>query len=285
MKLIFLALALALTGCATTNSTQTDTPPEVAARPAVEVEPAAVDAPAPGVRLWRDFRVGSEGRGTRRIGPVSIADNTGSVEVDGKVLEGFVYEVQDWKEYGYVLYDVLAVDNAGYYVLYLYCRDGKLTDVYWESFWDDLEYEKAVGTCSRVVEATESEVRFDPVKVPGGLVEGYTIDSNRLSLAEDGTGSVQLLGRRYDIHAFSFVGCAECNSGSLRGWDELHVMLDTEDEDCFAILYLFGDGKSGDKVQLGYGFCTEPVKDLPSTVFPARWERVDPTSQPANPGQ
>lgn len=245
-----------------------------------------VESPRKGTaRLWREFSVGSQGRGTRRVGAIDIAGNVGTVAVDDKVLHGLVYEVQDWHEYGYVLYDVLAVDAAGYYVVYLYCRDGKLTDIYWESFWDDLEYEKAVGTCVRETTPTESEVTFGPVEVPEGLVAGYVVDSERLAVGADGIGHMDLLGRRYDVYAFSHVGCAECKAGDLNGWDELHVMLDLPGEDCFGILYLYGNGTQGERVQFGYGFCTNPIKDLPSTVFDAPWQRHDPTRQPAIQGQ
>lgn len=278
------ALLLAtLTACAGAQTPVVGDNP-VADRTVAE-QPVEV-APDPGpTRLWREFNVSSQGRGTRRIGDVQIIGNTGTIAVDDKELRGFVYEVQDWKEYGYVLYDVLAVDDEGYYIFYLYCREDALTDIYWESHWDDLEYEKATGACSRIQKPAESHVDFGPVKAPEGLVGGYTIDSPRLALSDDGTGHVDLLGRRYDVYAFSYVGCAECNAGAMKGWDELHVMLDTPTEDCFAILYLFGDGVSGDSVQLGYGFCTTPVKDLPSTVFPARWSAAVKQPQPSNPGQ
>jgi hypothetical protein len=277
MRWVVTCVALLLGACVGPQAvTQTVVP---APDTAVVEKPVEAVSPGP-TRLWRNFNVGSEGRGTRRVGAVSVAGNVGTVMVDDKELQGFVYEVQDWAEYGYVLYDVLAVDESGYYVFYLYCRDDKLTDIYWESYWDDLEYEKAVGTCSRTQTPTEAHVSFGPVKIPDGLVAGYTIDSKRLSLAADGTGSVELLGNRYDIYAFSYVGCAECNAGQQRGWEELHVLLDTPDEDCFAILYLFGDENGGDRVQLGYGFCTVPVKDLPSTVFPAPWKRLPATQPP-----
>ena len=273
-------LALALAGCATTTEGPV-IPTALAPAEVVVDEAGARKTPSATTRLVREFDTSATGSGSRRIGRVDVQRNAGTIEVDGREIKGFIYDVQDWDEYGYVLYDFLAVDAGQYYVLYLYCRDGALTDIYWESFADDLQYEKMFGACSRLQETTESQVSWDPVSSPReGLVVGYEIEGDNLHLGADGRGTLTLMDHDYEIHAFSYVGCGDCLSDGRVGWEELHIMMDMPDEDCFGILYLYGKANSpypGQTVQLGYGFCTNPVKDLPNTMFTAVWSHTEPS--------
>ena len=270
-------------GCATTQADCKE--PAVLAPAEVDAELGArkranIDKRRAGPPLGRPFRASATGQGLLRLGQIEVVDNKAAIEIDGHKGQGFVYTTQDWQEYGYTLLDVIITEGGAYTVLYLYCRAGKLTDVYWESYDDDLQYEKLSGTCKLDPQITRTEHTFERVKPPiGGLVQGFTVKGPNIAMESSGEGTLTLMNTTYNVRAFSFVGCTDCVNAQRKGWEELHVWLGAEDQDCFGVLYLYSDAAAqglpmgGQAAQLGYGFCTHPVKDLPNTLFRATWTR------------
>ncbi len=232
-----------------------------------------------GVEIRRLFTANASGLGSTRLGRVEVKGNVAEIEIDGKPVRGFVYTTQDWVEYGYTLLDVIVTEGGAYTVLYLYCRGDQLTDVYWESYSDSLQYEKLSGSCALIDDPSSTRFTFEPVGLPPGeLVKGYTVQGPNIAFNPDGTGTITIMDTTFSVRAFSFVGCTDCVTAQRRGWEELHVHMTADGQECFGVLYLYGAASAqglpvdGQAAQLGYGFCTRPrVKDLPNTLLQASW--------------
>jgi len=222
------------------------------------------------------FDLTADGRGSIRIETVSVARNTGLVEVDSPV-PVLVYQRTTWPEFDYVLFHVLAPEADNLNVLYFYCGHGSADsfDYIWhESFDVYMEYEAASGSCASTDNPVDAEVALHALTArpaPEDLVTGFTVDGEDISIG-DGGGSMVLDGVSYAVWPFEPVDCTvDCSADPADGWWELHVLLMDEAtaERCFGIVYLFLSYP--DSADFQYGFCLDSLRPLEGVTLPATW--------------
>ncbi len=230
----------------------------------------AVAGPTDG-SLPTAFHLDAEGEGDARVGALFVADNTGSLTLDGVKHLGFAYQHHDWQETGYVLYDVLSLaeDGSNLAMSYLYCDGVSLPYVYTESYFHFMDWEYASGICDGEFTPSTAEVSLPALRAfPPSYTPGITIDGEGLSLDGD-QGSLDLAGEAYSLYPFASVDCSACPGGP---WLELHSVLAAAGEACFGILYLFPDDPTS--AILSYTICL-PSLDMPAgdgIVYDVQWQ-------------
>jgi hypothetical protein len=208
-----------------------------------------------------DFGIGIDGLGSSRVGSVAVTGGAGTITIDGTPRPVGIYEKQAWDAFGYNLYQVLAVAPDRWFMLWLYCRGGALTDIYIEdTAGGDMAWEPASGTCDESSSASTVSVSFPAVDLPvPDLVGGFTIAGTDLELDGAAPGWVRAGSSVLSVYVFDHVDCSqECGTP---GWYELHALLWDPERQwlCFGIFYLFTDAEP---VLLTYAF------SLPSLQAP-----------------
>lgn len=184
------------------------------------------------------------------------------------MLPVLVYEEQPFGEW--TLYQSLAVAPDGWTVIWFYCSEGMLTDVYFETTTGlPLQYELASGTCDIVPGSSETEVSFPGTEF--ALIyngEDFSIDGADIAVIGGQLGTVVLDGIEHVLAPFETVDCADCGGA---GWFEVHAILwdPVAVRACFAIFYLLPDA---DEVQMTYAMCLPDLVDPMGSIFlPAKW--------------
>lgn len=254
--------SIASTGAAdSSEGTSTGTP---------EPEVPTVD-PTDGTFTF-DPRVGLSGMGSLHVGGIDVVDGFGTVVVDGESLPVLVHHEQPFGEW--TLYQALAVAPNGWTLLWFYCRDGALTDVYLESTAGlQLEYETARGVCAIEPGPVEVAVQFPATElavVYNGDV--FAIDGPELSVADGQLGTATIAGQDWVVAPFETVDCTSCGGD---GWFEVHTVLwdPLGERACFSILYLRGPAATGDSVQITYAIALPDLDDpIGNVVLDAQWQ-------------
>jgi hypothetical protein len=207
-------------------------------------------------QLSAEYSASINGRGSDRVGEVSISGNVGSIQVSGVSIPTFVQENIPWTDMGYTLYQGLALDESHFYVYWIYCQAGEVASIFIEGAGGEtLENEQASGQCKSTAQDTSFEVSTpDVVLPPIQPVKGFEIDGDNIYLAQStGLGIVDLgLREKYLFSAFSRVDCSDCGQG---GWQELHALFwnKSMSQVCFGILYL--EAKDTTDVVVDYSMC------------------------------
>lgn len=184
---------------------------------------------------------------------MAVEQGSGTVEIDGVQVPVSVYERQQWGQFGYTLYQALAVEADRLHVLWFYCRDGALTDVWIESTdGNHLVVESASGSCTESDAPSEVTSSFPAVEmeVPP-LVGGFTLTGPDVEIDGAQPGLVRVGGSEFDVYVFGHVDCTQdCGTP---GWHELHALVWDGDAQwlCVGIFYLFLDDRAP---QLSYTF-------------------------------
>ena len=216
------------------------------------------------------FWVDVTGSGSLSVGDIDLSGGWGTAVIEGEVLPLLAYERQPWPEQGYVLYQALAVASDRWYVVWLYCAGGQLTDLYIEgTAGPPLTPELASGVC----EGGQGETVVD-VDLPGTTFallyqgEPFTVEGPDVSLSAGTLGSLFHDGVDYVAAPFETIDCSDCGMG---GWFELHMILwdAASSRACFSIAYLQED----EVVRFTYTVCLPDLSDpIGDVSVPATWE-------------
>ena len=190
-----------------------------------------------------DFTIAIDGAGTGLVGAIDVTDGAGTVELDGRTVPVGVYERQDWSDFGYTLYQTVGVDADRWWILWFYCRDDRLTDVFFQgSAGPTLQSVVATGSCEG--NASPSSVRVDfprsNVEV-GPLLDTFEVIGPEIEIPAGSPGVLRTSAATYDVWAFGHVDCTE--SCGADGWHEIHALVrdPTTGDVCFSIFYLYPD--------------------------------------------
>ena len=212
------------------EETPTPTPPEM---------PPAIAVDATNVTTSLPFGLTLDGSGAGIVGAVSVTDNVGVIAVEGTSLAVAFYEQQPWPEFGYTLYQGIAVGATRWDVVWAYCDDGGLAYVWHEGVnGPPLDYLAASGTCVDSGVQTSTSVAFPALLIATPPpVSGFTIDGADVVLGNGATGALRADGSWRAFVAFGSVDCTACGGD---GWHELHSVAWDEDTGSatFVILYL-----------------------------------------------
>lgn len=203
------------------------------------VMPATIEVDATDVMVTLPFGVTADGAGTGLIGAVDVAANTGTVAIQGTSLAVAFYEKQPWPEYGYTLYQGIAVGTSRWDVLWLYCTTSGLAYVWHEGMGGlAIDYVNASGTCSDTGASTSTTVALPALDLDTPApVAGYSIDGAGISLTDGDSGLVYVGSTLLPFVPFSVVDCTACGGD---GWYELHSVAwdELEARAIFVIFYL-----------------------------------------------
>lgn len=199
----------------------------------IAVDPTSVTVSLP-------FGLSLNGNGTGFIGAVSVTDNAGTIAVDGSSLAIAFYEKQPWPEFGYTLYQGIAIGPTRWDVVWAYCNTGGSLAYIWHEGMTGapLDYLNATGTCADTAVTTSTTVAFPAVSFDTPVpVAGYTIDGADISLANGESGLLRFDGAWRAFVVFERVDCTACGGA---GWHELHSVVWDESVGAavFVILYL-----------------------------------------------
>jgi hypothetical protein len=243
-------------------------------------ESTTTGAPDPGVPMVEptdgtfvfDPRVGLSGVGSLHVGEIDLVDGFGTVVVDGESLPALVHHEQPFGEW--TLYQALAVAPNGWTLLWFYCRDAELTDVYLEGTSGlQLEYEGAKGVCAIEPGPVEVAVQFPASELAiVDHADPFAIDGPELSVANGQLGTATIGGQDWVVAPFETVDCTACGGA---GWYEVHAVLwdPMGERACFSILYLRGPGATGEDVQITYALSLPDLDDpIGNVVLDATWQ-------------
>jgi hypothetical protein len=219
--------------------------------------PNVVTIPATEGSLQLGFGVSAEGAGSKAVGAIHIVDGAGTVVIDGKTLPAVVYERQPFAPW--TLYQTLAVGPDRIDVVWLYCKDGVIDGVYYETTaGTPVTLVQSTGTCTESMTPTQPKVSFPEVVLPiPKLLTKYTVTGPKLSIPPGKPGTVQL-ATPMTVLAFNDVDCTQvCGSP---GWRELHALLwdPAKERACFGIFYLL---EPGQPVLLEYALTLPDLSD------------------------
>lgn len=230
--------------------------------------PVDLAIPATMGQAQMGFTVAASGAGQKRLDALDIAQDTGTLTLEGSAHRGIAYQMHDWGQAGYVLYDVLSVaeDGSDLAVTYLYCQGTNLPYAYTESLVHPMDWETTAGTCEGTGTPMTAAADLPALSVTTQpLNTGISIQGSDLQLGAAG-GNVVLGGKQWQLVPFNTVDCStNCPGGS---WYEIHTLLTADQQGCFAILYLFPDSPT--YVQLSYTMCL-PSLERPTATYQADW--------------
>lgn len=238
--------------------------------------PAIIDIAATDEMLALPFEVDVAGSATGTTGDVSVADNAGTIELDGGATAAAFYEKQPWTDFGYTLYQGVAVGSTSLDVVWLYCEDGTDLSYVWREGVNGpaLAYLDATGTCGGSDALTSTSVTFPALSIDvPATVPGYTIDGAEITLADGETGYLTIGGAPFPFVVFEDVDCTACGGD---GWYELHSLLwdHAAQRTIFVIFYL--DFAYPDRVLAAYARSLPDFDDPIGTLeLDAAW-----TAQP-----
>lgn len=235
-KLWLICALLVVAGCGAGNGGDDDDDDGASPTPTM---PATLDIAATEVELALAFEVDVDGSAMGAVGDVTVTNNSGTIELDGDALPITFYEKQLWTDFGYTLYQGLAVGSSSLDVIWLYCEGSSLSYVWREGVnGPALDHHDASGTCAGTDTPAATTVAYPAFTLETPATgPGYTIDGDDISLPDGETGLVTIDGITYPFVAFEDVDCTECGGD---GWHELHSLLwdGAADRLIFVIFYL-----------------------------------------------
>jgi hypothetical protein len=193
------------------------------------------------------FQIDAVGQGTKLLGAIKLAGNTGTIELEGQTRPVVAYQHQAWPSAGYDLYQLISVGPDRFDLFWLYCTtDQKLSWVYFESTdGTPVTYEQTTGTCAPGAAGLTVTVDFPAVSMPlPKPVSGFSVKGDHLDLGGETPGWLEENGVRYSAIPFNSVDCT--TACGTPGWWELHTLLWNQDlgTASVGILYLFEGGTS-----------------------------------------
>ena len=215
------------------------------------------------------------GNQSSAFGGLSIGSNTGTLTIRGEAKSAVVYERIPWPEFGYTLYQGIAVDSAQMFPFWIYCNaDGTMSSIYVEGTKDFplTNFYTPGGSCSQTLGQNSVSVSLPAtiLTVPQP-VTGFTVTGSNLSISPDGTGQMTLNGVPHEVTVFESVDCTQVCGGS--GWYELHALVHKPDTSAvsFVVLYLYIN--SPGYIQAAYDIQLPWLTDTIPQTFTAQWSK------------
>ena len=203
------------------------------------VMPDAISVGETDAMVTLPFGMSATGSGTGLIGAVDVAANAGTIAIQGTSLAIAFYEKQPWPEFGYTLYQGIAVGASRWDVVWLYCSGSTLSYVWHEGMTGiAIDYVNASGTCADSGASTATTVELPAMELATPpAVPGYSIDGVEIALPDGESGLVRIEGVLLPFVPFSVIDCTACGGD---GWYELHSVAWDEDllRAVFVIFYL-----------------------------------------------
>lgn len=278
VRLVTLAILLAVAGCSTGTGSPakggpTDAGEDIADASAVGPEadagPTGIEVAATQASWQADEDVTLNGSGSGDLGAISIAHGVGSVTFQGSPVDAFYFvgsavplgadggadsSLSQERDL-----ELVAVQGDRVILTWITCYDSELAYVYYETT-DGIASQKsqpASGTCD-VVDQSHSE----PVILPAlsmaapAVVTGFGITGPQLSFDSTSAGQATFAGTTWAMYPFHTIDCSACASP---GWYELHSLFwdAAKRSACLGILYL--EMSSVTEVELAYLICLPDV--------------------------
>jgi hypothetical protein len=231
--------------------------------------------PAATGQLAQDFNATLIGQGTASVGQFNFVSNSGTLALNGQVLNAFIQKEIPWAAYGYTLFQGIAYDQNQLHVFWLYCNAAqKIENIYFEGVTDPLLRDEAAGgTCSFSSTPTSTLIQIPNLSLQNlPILAGVTIQSSVIELEDGKPGRLPTKGMNFI--PFTTVDCSKCGSDGGAGWDEIHSFFYNDDQTrfCYGIIYL-----EPQAVTLNYSFCFDDFSgDLDLPVTPATWTYPTP---------
>ncbi len=216
-----------------------------------------------------------QGTGSDRLGKIQIIDSVGYCEIGENRVAAAVYKVQNWTEYHLVLVSIIAPTTSDLNVMYLYCKGDKLRSVWHEDYSRPLKPEKAIGKCRVSKE-------WGTIKPDLGVIDAIPSPNQRIKNIEisgegigynNRTGYIRIANVDHRLYPFEYVDCADCVRGALKGWHEIHSIIQGPTGGLgFGVLYLYGNNPK--QLSLHYYIHLNPLTLGVSPSFFGSWKFV-----------
>jgi hypothetical protein len=230
-----------------------DPQPTPDVKPAADASPSPTSAPAFPATIAIGATVGTfeagfgisiAGSAAAPLGEVALADDVGTLGIDGSARASFVYTTVPFAPY--TLYDGFAVGSASWDAFFLYCQDDgsgsadvQLPYIYDEGISGAPMFEvSATGACNTTA-TTTAAVSLPALAIPAPTgITGYTVTGPDIAIGSDGTGGIVVDGKALPLIVFDTVDCLDCDSTG--GWSELHSVIwdGAQERVVFVIVYL-----------------------------------------------
>lgn len=233
--------------------------------------PPQITVDATDVTITLPFGIAVTGSGSDLVGAISVTSNAGTIELEGETVAIAFYEKQPWPEFGYTLYQGIAIGASRWDVVWLYCQGSNLAYVWHEGVGGpSIDYVNATGTCADTGANTETAVAFPALDLATPVpATGFTIDGGAALLLADGEPGLLVANSvPLPFVPFEVIDCTACGGG---GWWELHSIAwdETLDRATFVILYL--DYAATDRVLATY------ARSIPDFADPIGYLEIDAT--------
>lgn len=219
------------------------------------------------------YSISISGRGSRSVGAISIDGGFGTISIEGTPLPIAIYEKQPWPEFGYTLYQALAVAGDRWFALWFYCQPNGLAYIYIEGTdGTPLTLVDSTGECTESDVPSTIAASFPAVDLIAPRVDdGFVVSGQDVSLDGAAPGWVRVGSSELAVYVFEHIDCTlDCGAD---GWHELHALLWDPERRwlCFGIFYLHTDHQQ--PVFLTYTFSLPVLQDpIGSVEFPdATW--------------
>jgi hypothetical protein len=219
--------------------------------------------------------VSVQGTGSDRLGKIQLSNSVGYCEIGGSRVAAAVYKVQNWTEYHLTIVSIVAPTPANLNIMYLYCKGDKIRSVWHEDYSRSLKSEKAMGECriSREWGNTRPELSILETKPsPNQLIHNIEIAGEGIEYKKQ-AGTIRIADIDQRLYPFEYVDCSDCVRGSLKGWHELHSIIEGPDGDLgFGVLYLYVN--KPEQISLHYHIRLAPLKFGLNPSFTGAWNFV-----------
>ena len=209
------------------------------------------------------------GRGHGHVGAFRLEGDVGTVEIEGITATALHYASSSFAGRGEQLHQTLVVAPDRLWLVWFYCQDGNVEDLYLEGT-DGVAagFDGGEGTCATTGSAAPA-ASFPAIDMPyPRLVDGLRFDGPLLSYDGAHPGRATIEGRDVVLLPFAKVDCADCGDP---GWQELHTLTwdPSASELCVSLFYFF---KSGQVILPG-NLCLPSLSEIPEGLFfDASWQ-------------
>jgi hypothetical protein len=217
--------------------------PESTAAASVYADAPRVTGRATDGALAVPFSLDASGAGTDRIGAIVLAGGAGTARIDGRAMQAAALGRIPFA--GDDVFQVLAVDDARWAVVWIYCSAGTIRGAYVESTDSPgpATSEGVAGSCNAGTTPADVHVTFPSFNLAAPALSGQRFVVSGAGVTYDGAspGAITLGGAALTLYPFGVVDCTR-GCGPV-GWYELHSLIwDASTKSAsFGILYLYED--------------------------------------------
>ena len=199
------------------------------------------------------------------LASLSLQQSAGTLEVEGRSWPALAIARSFMG--GAVLHKTFVRAEDRFYLLWVYCVDGRVTSIFIEdSLFGYTRHADATGICAEVRRSSPSEVHFPAFDIAWPQVSGlFQVTGDSLQLPRGAPGVVRYGGALQTVVTFAMVNCSMC---ATAGWYELHSLLWNPISATVSagIFYLFAD-----RVVLEWVMDLKTMKFLSGAQYGASW--------------